>query len=234
MEESSHQHCSFEQYTEADVPLPGILLRTVQSVPRMPRRVPSSVLGVGSRTTKCKDLTVSVCHPWDSLVLPEGWRAELNSPAQHCAPALPQRHPWDAFLPPPSPLRPSKSPTRAHHPRKRNPPSQAGVAADQVAPAMHQFSQRAARCAQRRQIRWLICLQPLEVALQPPFTSRSGCRPSRSRSAPGCSASCALRAAAADAMADLPAAAQPPEVALQPPFASRSGCRPSRSRSARG
>ena len=171
MEESSHQHCSFEQYTEADVPLPGILLRTVQSVPRMPRRVPSSVLGVGSRTTKCKDLTVSVCHPWDSLVLPEGWRAELNSPAQHCAPALPQRHPWDAFLPPPSPLRPSKSPTRAHHPRKRNPPSQAGVAADQVAPAMHQFSQRAARCAQRRQIRWLICLRllsPLKLLCSPP------------------------------------------------------------------
>ena len=167
MEESSHQHCSFAQYTEADVPLPGILLRTVQSVPRMPRRVPSSVLGVGSRTTKCKDLTVSALmvfavgmsataaaalhpvaqhhhcsslthwqlldgfisaprsccsgcgsqrflpaarvmpapaavlpqrRPWDSLVLPVGWRAELDSPAQHCAPALPQRLPWDALL----------------------------------------------------------------------------------------------------------------------------------------
>ena len=41
------------------LPLPCILLRTVQSVPRMPRRVPSSVLGVGSRNTQCKDLTVS-------------------------------------------------------------------------------------------------------------------------------------------------------------------------------
>ena len=37
-------------------------------------------------------------HPWDSLVLPVGWRAELDSPAQHCAPALPQRLPWDALL----------------------------------------------------------------------------------------------------------------------------------------
>ena len=151
------------------LPLPCILLRTVQSVPRMPRRVPSSVLGVGSRNTQCKDLTVSALmvfavgmsataaaalhpvaqhhhcsylthwqlldgfisaprsccsgcgsrrflpaarvmpapaavlpqrHPWDSLVLPVGWRAELDSPAQHCAPALPQRLPWDAlFLP---------------------------------------------------------------------------------------------------------------------------------------
>ena len=31
----------------------------MQSVPRMPRRVQSNVLGVGSRNTKCKDLNVS-------------------------------------------------------------------------------------------------------------------------------------------------------------------------------
>ena len=61
-------------------------------------------------------------HPWDSLVLPEGWRAELDSPAlvmPQCvyvpvvgsgvslpaagdlpAPAavLPQRHPWDSLV----------------------------------------------------------------------------------------------------------------------------------------
>ena len=217
------------------MPLPGNLLRTVQSVQRMPRRVPSSVLGVGSRTTKCKDLTVSVCHPWDSLVLPEGWRAELNSPAQHCAPALPQRQPWDALHPPPSPLPPLQVAHARSPPKKTQPPfsSRSGCRPSRPrnAPVI---SASCALCAAAADTMADLpaAAQPLEVALQPPFSSRSGCRPSRSRSAPGFSASCALRAAAADAMADLPAAAQPPEVALQPPFSSRSGCRPSRSRSA--
>jgi len=45
------------------------------------------------------------------------------------------------------------------------------VAAAQVAPAVHQVSQRAARCAQRRQTRWLICLlllSPLKLLCSPP------------------------------------------------------------------
>ena len=89
MEESSHQHCSFAQYTEADVPLPGNLLRTVQSVQRMPRRVPSSVLGVGSRTTKCKDLTVSVsCLRAGEL----SSIRQLSTVRLHCHSVIPGTH----------------------------------------------------------------------------------------------------------------------------------------------
>ena len=103
MEESSHQHCSFEQYTEADVPLPGILLRTVQSVPRMPRRVPSSVLGVGSRTTKCKDLTVSVsCLRAGEL----SSIRQLSTVRQHCHSVSPGTH----CIRRQAPFPPSKSP----------------------------------------------------------------------------------------------------------------------------
>ncbi len=81
--------------------------------------VPVHVVAPGVSQPAARDLPAPAAdlprrHPWGSLVLPVGWRAELDSPAlgmcsvapvvpegleaQLGAPALPQRHPWDALL----------------------------------------------------------------------------------------------------------------------------------------